>query len=99
MPLSRLPQTGALAFLIVSGLSVSLAHAQSSEDGGGRGGPPSAALEACVDKAEGAACSFTGRRGDVEGMCIVIPRGEEQLACAPEGGRPDRNRNSDRPER
>ena len=31
---------------------------------------------------------FSGRRGDVTGTCIVPPRDQDELACAPEGGPP-----------
>lgn len=56
-------------------------------------GPPPEAVEACANLAEGDACSFSGRRGEVEGTCIVPPQDEETLACAPEGGPPhDRGR-------
>ena len=56
-------------------------------------GPPPEATEACADLAEGDACSFTGRRNDeVKGTCIALPDGGEGLACAPEGGPPERRR-------
>lgn len=55
----------------------------------GRGGPPPEAIEACDNAAEGDACSFEGRRGDViSGACVVPPRGEASLLCMPEGGPP-----------
>ena len=49
-----------------------------------RRGPPPQAFEACADLAEGAACGFDGRRGEVTGTCFVPPRGEDTLVCAPE---------------
>jgi len=55
--------------------------------GGGRGGPPEEAIEACANKAENDTCSFSSPRGDmVEGSCLSPPRGKGALACAPEGG-------------
>ena len=59
----------------------------SAQQSGQRGGPPQEAFEACASLAEGAACSFTSPRGDMTGMCMTGPRGEAQLACAPEGRR------------
>ncbi len=75
------------AWFIAAMLSASLSYAQP----GGHGrpqGPPPEAIEACSGLAEGDACSFSGPRGNVEGTCIVPPRDEETLACAPEGGPP-----------
>ena len=52
-------------------------------------GPPPEATEACAALSEGDVCSFEGRRGEtVEGECVLTP--EEELACAPEGGPPQR---------
>jgi len=54
-------------------------------------GPPAEAIDACVDLSEGDKCSFAGRRGEeISGSCIVLPRDEEGLACAPEGRPPAR---------
>ena len=62
-------------------------------DRGRRHGPPPEAIEACADLSEGDACSFTGRRDDdVKGTCIVLPRGNEGLVCAPEDGPPHERR-------
>ena len=59
-------------------------------DRGGPHGPPPEAIESSANLTEGDACSFTGRRNDtVEGTCIVLTSGDEELACAPEGGPPD----------
>lgn len=61
--------------------------------GGGRGGPPEEAIQACADKVENDSCSFSSPRGDsVEGSCLSPPEGRDgPLACAPEGGhRPPR---------
>ena len=63
------------------------AHAQPGEKGQRRG-PPDEAFEACVELDENDACSVATPRGDMEGICIVPPRGEESLLCAPEGGPP-----------
>lgn len=80
------------AFLIALLSTASLCYAQ---PGGGREphGPPTEALEACAELMEGDSCSFTGRRDDiVEGTCILIPKSDDTLACAPEG-RPPHERN------
>ncbi len=59
-------------------------------------GPPPEAFEACSNQAEGAACSMIGRHGDeLQGQCIVPPRGEEQLVCLPEGHGKRRQRGAD----
>ncbi|KIG19296.1 hypothetical protein DB30_03852 [Enhygromyxa salina] len=56
---------------------------------GGSGGdhpprPPREAVEACVDKASGDACSFEGREGEtVDGSCFT-PEDDKPLACRPE---------------
>tara|TARA_R110002049_G_scaffold222206_9_gene393819 strand:- start:6785 stop:7069 length:285 start_codon:yes stop_codon:yes gene_type:complete len=72
--------------IIASYLSYTVANAQPGQQSGERRGPPPEALEACADQTEGAACSFTGRRGEVSGSCIVLPSDDDALACAPEGG-------------
>lgn len=51
----------------------------------GHRGPPPEAIEACLNLAEGDACSFEGRRGEaVEGQCFKPPRTEKLLACRPD---------------
>jgi hypothetical protein len=77
----------AQTFILVSYLSSTVANAQPDQQSGERRGPPPQAIAACADQPEGAACSFSGRRGDVTGSCIVPPQGKE-LVCAPEGGPP-----------
>ncbi len=47
------------------------------------GGPPPSALDACRDRADGAACAFQTPRGAVRGHCRA-PDG--RLACVPNGG-------------
>ena len=81
--------TNSAMLILTTCLWVPAANAEPGEREGGRGGPPQEAFDACVDKVEGDACSFSGRRGDVEGSCIVPPRGEESLVCAPAGGPPE----------
>ena len=77
------------ALFFTSMLSASLSCAAGPEGRGRPHGPPPEAIEACADLSEGDACSFTGRRDDeVKGTCIVLPRGDEGLVCAPEGGPP-----------
>ena len=79
-----------LTLMVVVGtyLSSTIARAQPDQQSGKWRGPPPQAIEACADQSEGAACSFSGRRGDVEGYCIVVPQEHGELACAPEGGPP-----------
>lgn len=68
-------------------MSIPLANAEPGERDGARRGPPPEAFEACVDKAEGNVCNFSGHRGEASGLCIIPPRGEETLVCAPENHR------------
>ncbi|MGB5247486.1 MAG: hypothetical protein WBM54_12265 [Woeseia sp.] len=84
--------------ILTTGMSMPAANANPGERDGRRGGPPPEAFEACTAKVEGDACSFTGRRGDAEGTCIVPPRGEESLVCAPAGGPPDSEPRGEREE-
>jgi hypothetical protein len=79
-----------LAVLLL--LHASLATTASARPGGGEGrrGPPPEAIEACEGKSANDPCSFTGRRDDtIEGTCFAPPD-IDQLACAPEGGPPER---------
>jgi hypothetical protein len=77
-----------LALVMASCIASNIANAAPDQQGGKRHGPPPEALAACSDHSEGDSCNFSGRRGnDVEGTCIV-PRNEEGLACAPDGGPP-----------
>lgn len=81
---------------LLSVLAVSLIFSSASmARKGKRQGPPQQAFEACSGQTEGAACAFTGDRGDAEGTCITPPRGEETLVCAPERGQRGRDRNED----
>lgn len=77
-----------LTVILATYLSSSIANAQPDQQSGQRRGPPPEAIEVCADQAEGAACAFSGRRGDVSGSCVAPPQGEGELACAPEGGPP-----------
>ena len=74
---------GSMTLIVAAGLLMPVANADPGKRDGQRGGPPTEAFEACAAKVEGDACSFSGRRGDVEGSCIVPPRGEESLVCLP----------------
>lgn len=70
--------------LICTALQLSCATANPEQRPDRPKGPPPAALSACAELTEGAACSFTSRRGDVEGTCKMPPNGKEgALACAP----------------
>ena len=96
MSILQIQRNYLLTLTIVSCCSISLANAQPPDERGGRrGGPPPEAAEACVEQTEGAACSFSGRRGDVEGVCIILPEGEEQLVCAPQREIPDQRTEDD----
>ena len=88
----------ALTLMLAASLSIPLANAEPGGRDGRRGGPPQEAFDACVDKVEGDACSFSGDRGDAEGSCIVPPRGEETLVCAPADGGPGLERRRERDE-
>ncbi len=65
------------AMLTLSGLAVADGNERPQ-----RRGPPPEALTACEGLSEAAACSFSGRRGDVSGQCVIAR--DDQLACAPE---------------
>jgi hypothetical protein len=45
------------------------------------GTPPQAAIAACQDKSEQAACEFTSQKGTETGACEMV---QDQLACSPE---------------
>jgi len=76
--------------------TLSISSLSAEERRGGPGGkPPTEAIEACTDKAAEESCSFTSPRGDITGTCRTPPRGEEALACVPEGGRPPRGEKSE----
>lgn len=55
----------------------------SSDQHEGRRGPPQAALDACNDKNEEAACEFEGHRGKVQGTCQTR---RNRLVCIPQRG-------------
>lgn len=61
-----------------------------------RRGPPQEAFDACAGSSQGSACSFSGRRGQMQGTCLIPPRSEEVLVCAPERG--DRGQRGQRDE-
>ncbi|MFT4521061.1 MAG: hypothetical protein ACI9JM_003473 [Halioglobus sp.] len=89
MTISRATHNITLAAILATILSSTIAHAESDKDSSKRRGPPEQAFEACADQAEKGACSFSGRRGDVPGTCIVPPHADAELVCAPEGGPPE----------
>lgn len=84
-------RTMTLAAFLVAVFSATSTTAGSDKKSGKRRGPPPQAIEACAEQEEGSACAFSGRRGDVSGTCLVPPRGEHALVCAPEN-RPPRDR-------
>ena len=88
MSSTRTSLHAALALILAASLSIPAANAEPGKRDGRRGGPPQEAFDACVGLVEGDACGFSGDRGDAEGLCIVPPRGEEALVCAPSDGGP-----------
>ncbi len=89
MNISKSCRTALLVTFLTSAVSIPLANANPGERGGRRG-PPQEAFDACVSKAEGDVCTFSGHRGDVEGTCMSPPQGEGALACAPDRGPDER---------
>ena len=70
-----------LLCLLATGLTFSNASlAQKGE----RKGPPQEALTACEGLARNAQCTFTGRDGEMSGVCLT-PSDDKPLACRPEG--------------
>ena len=84
-----------LTVILTTYLTSTIANAGTDKQSGNRRGPPPAAFEVCADQTEAAACSFSGRHGDVTGSCIVPKRDAQgdKLVCAPEGGPPRRSNN------
>ncbi len=74
--------------LVTTILISTIANAQQT---GQRHGPPPEAFEVCASQTEGAACSFSGKRGDVNGTCLANPRNPNVLSCAPERRRGPKN--------
>ncbi len=84
-------QRTALALFIATSLLATVATAAPDESQEGkRRGPPPEAFEACATLSEGTSCTFEGRRGDLDGTCVIPRHDEQALVCAPLGGRPDR---------
>lgn len=83
--------TRSIAFttVLATCFSSAMAAAEPDQRSGKRRGPPQEAFEVCSDQTDGAACSFSGRRGDVAGSCIVPPQSQGELVCVPEGGPPE----------
>lgn len=87
---------GGLQLAQASGTQGAGSGGQSGREGRGhRRGPPPEAIAACKGKASGAACSFTGRRGEaLSGTCFAPPPRAESgtggqaesppLACRPQ---------------
>ncbi len=53
-----------------------------------KSGPPPEALAACRGQSAGAACRFTGRRGETLNGSCFLPPGNSEPACRPAGGPP-----------
>lgn len=76
---------GLLAFSLVAGSALAGNAPDQPREGqrGPHGPPPQVALDACAKLADGAACSFTGKRGEnVTGSCHTPPQ-QSALACIP----------------
>ena len=75
-----------IANILFSSLFMAAAQAEDGQQGqrDGRRGPPQVALDACVAKVAGDACTFNGRNNEeLTGTCFEP--GERELACRPEG--------------
>ena len=79
----KIAQTLTLVLAIATCTASTVTIAQQDAE---RRGPPPEAIEACANQMEEAACSFTGRRGDVTGQCMISPKDSETLSCRPERG-------------
>jgi hypothetical protein len=55
--------------------------------GNGMRQPPQAALNACANQSQGAACSFSTPNGTISGTCLTPPN-QSALLCVPAGGPP-----------
>jgi hypothetical protein len=88
MSIAKTTRSVTQLFLLATYMSSTIANAEPDQQNGKRRGPPREAIEVCADQSEGAACSFSGRRGEVAGSCIAPPQSQDELACAPEGGPP-----------
>ena len=86
MSIARATRSVTQLFILATYITSTIVDAQPDQQSGNRRGPPPQAIEVCADQAEGTECSFYGRRGEVEGSCIVPPQAQDDLACAPEGG-------------
>ena len=78
--------TSTLALVLALAASTASSVTIAQQQDGERRGPPPEAIEACANQMEEAACSFTGRRGDVTGQCMISPKDSETLSCRPERG-------------
>jgi hypothetical protein len=90
----------ACALLGATLLFASAARAERTQ-GGGSGGhppgpPPQEAVQACAQKASGAACSFSIHGHDLSGACWA-PEGKP-LACKPDRPPPQGDGSGQRPE-
>ena len=80
----------ALLALLLAGTATTVSARPEPGDGGGRRGPPPEAINACEGKQVNDQCSFKGRGDEtLTGICAAPPNVDE-LACAPEGGPPER---------
>lgn len=74
--------------LIITCMLVVSSSAMAERGGDGekkkRKGPPPQAIEACSALNEGDGCQFSGRRGEVSGICFLPPKDDSVLACKPQ---------------
>jgi hypothetical protein len=83
----RRPLTVALLGFSLSGFACAADSGPPGQGSDGQrpphGPPPQVAIDACTKLTEGAACSFTGRRGEaITGSCHVPPQ-QSSVACVP----------------
>ncbi|MEM1052193.1 MAG: YHYH protein [Pseudomonadota bacterium] len=78
---AKLLMIGSSALLALAALAP---HVHAQRGGGGRGGPPAEAVQACTALPLNASCSFTTPRGELSGTCFAPP-GRDRLACRPAG--------------
>jgi len=77
------PRTADRARALAFALLIAAPLARAADEPPRHRGPPPEALQACKDKKAEQACTFDGRRGNVEGTCFAPP--DRPLACRPAG--------------
>lgn len=79
---------GAVVAIAIAASTPSFAQTNPQPPGGGMGGPPPEALEACAGKTAADVCTMAlpGQDTEVSGQCVVTPG--DQIACLPDGAPP-----------